>query len=198
MRAVVLRSHGGPEVLTIEDVAEPDTGAGRDSRRRRPHRVEPRRHPATDGAVPRPAWPRRRDPRHGVLGHGGGPRQRGQELVGRRSGDGHRSRRLLRRARRDPQSPGAARSGVRRPRRRRRDRRGLPHRVGRARGAGWVDIGPLGAGPCRRIGRGNGRHPDRQGHRCASGGDVFGGQGAGLPRARRRPRARAEPRRLAG
>ena len=48
-------AHGGPEVLTIEEVDDPVPRPGRGADRHRRDGVEPRRPAAADGPVPRPA-----------------------------------------------------------------------------------------------------------------------------------------------
>ena len=178
MRAVVLRSHGGPEVLTIEDV--PDPVAGPDEI------VVAVEHTALNradvlqrmGLYPDPRQRGARDPGDGVRRHRRRRRRRRDRLVGRRPGDGDRG------------AAGATPSGSspmparRMPipasvehRRCGGDPRGVPHGVGRAGGPGRAHVGALGARPCRRVGCRYGGDPDRQGDRGPSGRHLLGGQG---------------------
>ena len=99
--------------------------------------------------------------------------------------------------RRHPRPPGAARARRARARRRRGGPRGVPHGVGRPRRAGRPDEWALGARPRRRVRR---RHGGIQiakaiGARIAV--TCSAGKWRRLPRARRRPRARALTGRLA-
>ena len=115
----------------------------------------------------------------------------------RRPGDGHRGRRLLRRAGRHPRPPGAAGPGGLDL----ADAAAVPEVFLTAWDAlvvqGGLDERALGARPRRRVRRRHGRHPDRQGDRRPRRRHLLGRQGRRLPRARRRPRARALAGRLA-
>ena len=197
----VLDGYGGPEVLSVADV---DAAASRDrrpARRRPPRAAQPGRRPPADGPLPRPAPARAHvagDPRPGVRRRRRRSRRAGHRMVGRRRGDGHRDRRLLRRAGRHPRPPGAAGARRARPRRRRRRPRGVHHRLGRARRAGRADERAVGARPRRRVRRRHGGDPDRQGDRGPRRRHVLGRARPTRAAARRRPRARALARRLAG
>ena len=109
--AVVLHQHGGPEVLTVEDVAPPEPG---------PDEVlVDVHHTAINRADVLQRMGLYPDPRRTALG---GPRTRvrrrracrrgpGHRVVAGRSRHGHRDGRVLRRAADDPRPPGAAHPG---------------------------------------------------------------------------------------
>ena len=87
--------------------------------------------------------------------------ERVRRVVGRRPRDGHRGRGRVRRADHDARAAGAPGARRCRPRRRRGDPRGVPHRMGCARPPGRPDERTVGAGPRRRVRRRHGGDPDR-------------------------------------
>ncbi len=113
-------------------------------------------------------------------------RRAGDAVGGGRRGHGHRRRRGLRRAARDPRAPGRARPRRRGPGRRRRHPRGLHHGVGRPRRPGRAHRRAGGPGPRRRLGGGHGRHPGRRRPAGPGARHLLGRQAGRLRGARRR------------
>ena len=151
VRAVTIPSYGGPDVLTLADVADPAPG---------PDEILVRvTHSACNradtlqrmGGYPDPV---RRDVEIPGLEYAGTVAALGARVTNWEIGDrvmGIEIGRVLRRARRDPLPPGAADPRHDRDRGRGRDPRGVPHRMGRARRAGWADERAVGSRPCRRV-----------------------------------------------
>ena len=99
MRAVVLRSHGGPEVLTIEEVPDPNPGPDEVLVDVRCHRAEPRPTCSSGpGYYPNPACEELEIPGLELAGTVAAHRARASPCGSRRRGDGPRRRRRVRRA----------------------------------------------------------------------------------------------------
>ncbi len=197
MRAVVLRSHGGPEVLTIEEVDDPTPG--------RDEIVVDVEHTAINRADILQRMGMYPDPRNQALEipgleYAGVVSAVGADVSGWSIGDramgieagGCYAEKVVTHARQAlpvPDGRGVGRCGG--------DSRGVPHGVGRPRRAGRAHQRALGARARRRVGCRHRRHPDRQGDRCTDRGHLLGREDGCVPRTRRRRRARTQPGRLA-
>ncbi len=177
MRAVVLRSHGGPEVLTIEEVDDPTPGLD--------EIVVDVEHTAINRADVLQRMGLYPDPRGRAieipgLEYSGVVSAVGADVSGWAVGDrvmgieagGCYAEKVATHARQALPVPAAVSFG-----RRRGDPGGVPDRLGCAGGPGWAHQRAVGARARRRLGSRNRSDPDRQGDRGADRRDLFGGQG---------------------
>ena len=173
MRAVVLRSHGGPDSLTIEEAPDPVCGPEDVVVRIRATALNRADLLQVMGMYPNPRPAALEIPGlefSGVVETTGDKVtlwKAGDAVMGIEAGGAYAEKIATheRQLMRVPTAVGVA------------DGAAIPE-VGRAR---WIDVGPMGPRACRCLGSRHGKHPDRQVHRRSNCRDVLVGKDGSVP-----------------